>query len=63
MDDQMQLPNVFALTMSVGRDYRLPGRYEFVIFQGEQVIARKGFFSSYAAAKRAGLTAAAALNA
>ncbi|HUN01052.1 MAG TPA: hypothetical protein PLI96_11295 [Halothiobacillus sp.] len=50
------------LSMSVGRDYNLYGAYEYCIYQGEKIIARKGFFKSYSAAKRAGLKAAAELQ-
>lgn len=46
------------ITMSVGRDYRTTTKYEFVVFQGELVIHREGYFSSSSAAKRAGLKAA-----
>ena len=49
------------LTMSVGRDYRMTGRYEYSIFNGEQLVAKAGVFTSYSAAKRAGLKAAAAI--
>jgi hypothetical protein len=42
-----------ALSMTVGRDYRTNSKYEYVIFEGEQVVARDGFMS-YAQAKRAG---------
>ena len=47
-----------ALSMSVGRDYRTSSRYEYVIFEDEEVIAREGFFRSSAQAKRAGAKAA-----
>lgn len=47
--------------MTTGRDYRLAGRYEYVIFKGEELIIRAGCFKTSAAAKRAGLKAAAAL--
>lgn len=46
------------LTMSVGRDYRVHGKYEFVIYNGEQIVCREGFFRSSTAAKRAGQKAA-----
>lgn len=50
--------------MSVGRDYRLSMvRYEFVIFEGEEIILRAGSFKSAATARRAGLRAYAALEA
>jgi hypothetical protein len=47
--------------MTAGRDYRLAGRYEYVISKGEKVVLRAGCFKTNAAAKRAGLKAAAAL--
>lgn len=47
-----------AITMSVGRDYRMSGRYEYVIYRGEQVIARAGLFQSATQARRAGVKAA-----
>jgi hypothetical protein len=47
-----------ALSMSVGRDYRTNSRYEYVIYENEQIVAREGFFRGYGAAKRAGLKAA-----
>lgn len=43
-----------AMTMSVGRDYRTSTRYEYVIFADEKVLAREGFYTTYAAARRAG---------
>ena len=57
------------LSMSVGRDYRTNSAYEYVIYGGErdadgdqQIVARKGFFATYSAAKRAGLKAAAQID-
>ena len=50
------------LTMSVGRDYRMTGWYEYAIFAGEQLVDKKGGFSSYSSAKRAGLKAADAIT-
>ena len=47
-----------GLSMSVGRDYRSNSAYEYVIYKDEKIVARQGFFSSYAKAKRAGLKAA-----
>jgi len=47
--------------MSVGRDYRTANKYEYVIFQDEEIAERKGFFPTSTAAKRAGLKAAQAL--
>jgi hypothetical protein len=47
------------LSMSVGRDYRTANKYEYVVFENEEVVARKGFFSSSTQAKRAGAKAAA----
>jgi hypothetical protein len=34
------------LSMTVGRDYRTSSRYEYVIYEGEEAVAREGFFSS-----------------
>ena len=51
-----------TLTMSVGRDYRTSGQYEYVIFADEEVAVRAGFYPSYSAAKRAGLKAAAKIQ-
>lgn len=53
-----------SFTMSVGRNYRtgVPGtKYEYVIFQDEEVAARKGCFTTLTQAKRAGIKAAQAL--
>ena len=47
-----------GLSMSVGRDYRRNSAYEYVIYKDEKIVARQGFFSSYAKAKRAGFKAA-----
>jgi hypothetical protein len=52
-----------ALSMVVGRDYRLHGKHEFVIYEDEEIVTRKGFFASYTQAKRAGLKAAAEIYA
>ena len=49
-------------TMSVGRDYNTYDRYEFVIFEGEEVLLRDGGFKSAATARRAGIRANDALN-
>lgn len=46
------------LSMSVGRDNRMSGKYEYVIFEDEEIVARKGFFTSSTQAKRAGQKAA-----
>ena len=46
------------ISVSAGRDYNTYNRYEFVVFNEENVVARKGGFSSNAAAKRAGVKAA-----
>lgn len=48
-------------SMSVGRDYRTNRQYEYVIFQNEQIVERKGYFKTSTQAKRAGLKAAQAL--
>ena len=53
-----------AITMSVGRDYSvgaLASWYEFIVYRGEDIAARRGGFTSYGAAKRAGLKAAQSL--
>lgn len=57
------------LSMSVGRDYRSNSNYEYVIYGGkrnadgdQQIVARKGFFATYSAAKRAGLKIATELQ-
>ncbi len=57
------------LSMSVGRDYRTSSAYEYVIYGGkrdrdgdQKIVARKGFFSTYSQAKRAGVKAAQALD-
>jgi hypothetical protein len=49
------------LSMSVGRDYRANGVYEYVIFRNEEVIAREGFFRNSGTAKRNGFKAMIAL--
>lgn len=46
------------VTISAGRDYNTYNKYEFCVFDSEVIVARKGGFSSNAAAKRAGLKAA-----
>ena len=46
------------VTMSAGRDYTTSSRYEFCVFDGEELVAREGLFMNKAAAKRAGLRAA-----
>ena len=58
-----------GLSMSVGRDYRSGSAYEYVIYGGkrnadgdQEIVAREGYFSTYSAAKRAGLKAAAHLD-
>lgn len=43
------------LSMTVGRDYRGFQKYEYVIYEGENVVARCGWFASSTTAKRAGL--------
>lgn len=45
-------------TMSVGRDYATSSRYEYVLFEGERVVARQGNFKTPVAARRAGIKAA-----
>lgn len=51
-----------TLYLSVGRDYRVHGKYEFVVYRGEDIVARKGMFTSSSQAKRAGLKAAQAFQ-
>ena len=46
------------ITLSVGRDYRTSSKYEYVVFKGEEVLIRAGFFSSAAKARREGVKAA-----
>ena len=46
------------ITMAAGRDYNTYNKYEFVVYDGENIVARKGGFSSSAAAKKAGIKAA-----
>jgi hypothetical protein len=45
------------LSLVVCRDYRTSSKYEYVISFGEEIVAREGFFATYAQAKRAGLRA------
>jgi hypothetical protein len=56
-------PAADSLSMTVGRDYRTSSKYEFVIYRGEKLVARDGYFPTYAAAKRAGMRVAADLAA
>ena len=35
------------ITLSVGRDYRSTTKYEYVVFKGEEVLVRAGFFASF----------------
>ncbi len=53
------------LSMTVGRDYNcgLATRFEYVIFDGETVVARAGVYKSSAQAKREGIRVAQALAA
>lgn len=51
-----------AFSMSVGRDYRLAGRYEYVIYRGEDIYSRAGCFKTAAQARRAGMKVAAQLE-
>lgn len=44
-----------GVTLSVGRDYRLPSGYEYVLFRGEDVIARAGGFRTASKARREGI--------
>lgn len=50
-----------TITLSVGRDYRLANRYEYVVFKGEDILIRAGCYKSAAQARRAGLKAAQAM--
>jgi hypothetical protein len=52
-----------SLSMTVGRDYRTNSKYEYVIFEGEKVVARLGFFTYSSQAKRAGQKKAAEIYA
>jgi hypothetical protein len=51
------------LSMTVGRDYRTNSKYEYVIFENEEVVAREGFYTTSTQAKRAGQKAAEAIYA
>lgn len=46
------------IKISAGRDYNTYNRYEFCVFDDEEIVARKGGFSNNAAAKKAGIKAA-----
>ena len=51
-----------TLSVSWGRDYRRHGRfYEYCIFCDDELIARKGNFTSTTAARKAGIVAANAI--
>ena len=56
------LTDMADLSMSVGRDYRSGSAYEYVIYAEHKPIARKGFYGTYAKAKRAGIKAAEAFD-
>lgn len=47
-----------SVYLSIGRDYRTGSKYEYVIYRGEEIIARAGCFATPAQARRAGLKAA-----
>jgi hypothetical protein len=49
--------------MVIGRDYRTGSKYEFVIYENEEIVTREGFFPSSTQAKRAGQKAAAEIYA
>jgi len=51
------------MAISVGRDYAAgySSSYEYVIFDGDSVVARKGGFKSAATARRNGIKAALAI--
>lgn len=42
-----------TVSVSAGRDYTTYNHYEFCVFENENVVARKGGFSSNAAARKA----------
>jgi hypothetical protein len=44
-----------TLSLSVGRDYRMSVRYEYVIFEDEEIVARQGYFANSGKARREGL--------
>ena len=46
------------ISVSAGRDYTSYNRYEFVVFDDENVVARQGGFSNNTAAKKAGVKVA-----
>lgn len=52
------------VTLSWGRDYGcgLHDRYEYCVYEGENLVMRHGFFRSSGAAKRAGYKAAEAYH-
>lgn len=53
------LPQYETVSITVGRDYRTHGKYEFLIMADEDVILeREGFFKSAATARRAAIRAA-----
>lgn len=50
------LPKLDAqLTMTVTVDRKFGGKYEYIIYDGDDLVARQGSFSNYSAAKSAGL--------
>ena len=51
------------LSMTICRDYRTNGRYEYVIYSGEKIVDRKGFYVSPTEARRAVVRAAAKIEA
>jgi hypothetical protein len=51
------------ISMTVARDYRTYNKYEYVLFEDEEIVARAGFFASSAQAKRAGFKKAAEIHA
>lgn len=49
------------ITLTVCTDYNVgtpAGRFEYLIRQGARILARRGLYPSYGAAKRAGIRAA-----
>ena len=45
------------ITLSVRRDYRTANKYEYVVFKGEEILVRAGFFGTAAKARREGIKA------
>lgn len=44
-----------TMTVTVDRKFGTSGKYEYIIYDGDDLVARQGSFSNYSAAKSAGL--------